>query len=231
MAAVANCCTSFIVNVVLLLVICLKLLPKSVLNCVMGPVVGFRFLTIADDFDEEDDEEDDDDSSDDSGDDREKGMGEGGPEVTLKSKQQEPQGKHKTNLSNPLLKYRDRVTGKRCDKMNPNRYRLSTYGDLERHGGGFGSKNDDDAVREKNDPRVISAQTYLAQTNAGCGPSDQQNQDRVRRFENYSIANHPDDPYTQKLLTLQEICDMNEEDRPPKPKFPVRRASCFVLKA
>ena len=60
MAAVANCCTSFIVNVVLLLVICLKLLPKSVLNCVMGPVVGFRFLTIADDFDEEDDEEDDD---------------------------------------------------------------------------------------------------------------------------------------------------------------------------
>jgi len=121
---------------------------------------------------ESSDEEDDDDSSDDSGDDREKGMGEGGPEVTLKSKQQEPQGKHKTNLSNPLLTYRDRVTGKRCDKMNPNRYRLSTYGDMERHGGGFGSKNHDDAVRDKNDPRVISAQTYLAQTNAGCGPSD-----------------------------------------------------------
>lgn len=169
--------------------------------------------------------DDDDDGSDDSGNDN------GGPVGSLEPKQKNPQGQHKMNLSNPNLKYRDSITGMRCDKTNPNRYLISILGDMEQHGGGYASKSSDDAVREANDSVVQAAQAFLARTKAGLGPSDQQNQDRIRRFEEYCVVNHPNDTFTQELRTLEKICDMKEKDRPPKRKFPVRRASFCALKA
>jgi hypothetical protein len=167
------------------------------------------------------DEDDDDDSEKSTG--SEESTGKGKRVVSLKPKQPNPQGKHKTNLSNPHLKYRDSETGERCDKTNPNRYRISILGDFEKIVG-FASENPLDVEREQNDPKVKEAQAYLQKINAGCGPSDQQTQDRVRSFEDYCVENHPNDSFTLELRSLPGICDMKEGDRPPKKKFPVRLA-------